>query len=182
MRFSKRANDKLLWTLPNNNFPLHFAVQFHQFRLFQFVQTNENILIWQQPCNCCIFNATFRPFFGISRKTFAEWQGKRGQHQTKIVRKMRSQIFRLIVQKFRRHTLCMSRDLCAIWRKICKQITCKAARRSLFGAALWTGGDGSEVKSRLAHLRTCTQMLRWDHKLACAHIFKACLCDVISAQ
>ena len=44
---------------------------------------------------------------------------------------MRSQIFRQIAQKFRRHTVCMARDFWVIWRKICTQITCKAVRRAL---------------------------------------------------
>ena len=49
---------------------------------------------------------------------------------------MRSQIFRQIAQKFRRHTWCMARDFWAIWRKICKQIACKAVRRALFSVSL----------------------------------------------
>jgi len=31
----------------------------------------------------------------------------------------------------------MSRDFCARWRKICKQIQCKAVRRALCGVALY---------------------------------------------
>ena len=49
---------------------------------------------------------------------------------------MRSQIFRQIAQKFRRHTWCMARDFWAIWRKICKQIACKAVRRALCSVSL----------------------------------------------
>ena len=44
---------------------------------------------------------------------------------------MRRQIFRQIAQKFRRQTVCLARDFWAIWRKICKQIACKAVRRAL---------------------------------------------------
>ena len=36
------------------------------------------------------------------------------QHRTKLVRKVRSQIFRQIAQKFRRHTVCMARDFWVI--------------------------------------------------------------------
>ena len=54
---------------------------------------------------------------------------------------MRSQIFRQIAQKFRRHTWCMARDFWAIWRKICKQIACKAVRRTLFSVSISSFGN-----------------------------------------
>ena len=43
------------------------------------------------------------------------------QHRTKLVRKVRSQIFRQIAQKFRRHT--------AVWQGISGQYDGKSARR-----------------------------------------------------
>ncbi len=39
---------------------------------------------------------------------------KLGKHGIKLVRKMRSQIFRQIAQKFRRQTVCLARDFWAI--------------------------------------------------------------------
>ncbi len=51
------------------------------------------------------------------------------------MRVLRCQIFRQAVQKFRRHTFCMSRDFWAGWRKRCKQDMHKAVRRSSCGIA-----------------------------------------------
>ena len=64
------------------------------------------------------------------------WTGSYRQHRTEIVVQMRSQIFRQIVHKFRRHT-----DVC---QEICVQdagkyegqMCHKAVRRSLCGVAL----------------------------------------------
>ncbi len=58
------------------------------------------------------------------------------QYRTEIVRQMRSQIFCQIVQIECSHTPCMASEIYAEWWKICKQMACKAVRRSLCGVAL----------------------------------------------